>query len=210
MHIRRDPDGSVEIHEIPAVMRGALLAGAAAIPWATWAGAVDASDPLRVVLGILGGAMFLASALLVEGRWYRFDRQEGVVRWRRSRLLSSRSGSLPFGAVVAVVPQARMDDDNPRTRRVSYRPVMLTSEGEMLLSNQTSLKAEDFADLLSTVRGALGLTSTQERGQVVDLVAAGRIVDAVALLRRQRGVSLAEAKSAVEAIRSRLEGRESA
>lgn len=201
MRIRREPDGSLELRESPAVARAAMLVGAVAIPWAAMTGRPTAGhDGLRIVLGFVAGAFLLLGALLVEKRRFRFDLPERRLHWQRSRLIGNRSGTLAFSEIRSVVAQPRMEDDNPRTRRLTYRPVLLTMEGEVVLSNTSSLEAKDYEALLSQIREVIGLTDTAPADSIVDLVRAGRLIDAVTVVRRQLGLSLEEAEQRVRQI----------
>jgi hypothetical protein len=199
MALTRQRDGSVVIREKPLVLRVSMIVLAMVVPWAVfWAAPTSAQDdPLRNVLGLVAGGFFLLIALLAESRSFHFDAERREIRWSRSRILSSRSGILAFDAVTAVVAQPRMDADNPRARRVTYQPVLLTTMGEMPLSNTSSLKAEDYAEVLSAVGGVLGLGVADQDDAVRDLVRAGRIEDAVALLRRRTGDPLEQARRVV-------------
>jgi hypothetical protein len=201
MGLNREADGSLEVAERPVILRMAALVGAVAVPWAVLESApVQAPrDPLRVVLGFVAGAFLLVVALLAESRWLRFDRRQRVLHWRRSRLLSTRAGALPFSAISSAVAQPRLPDDASGARRLTYTPVLVTTKGEIPLSGTSSLQASDYAELLAAVREAVGLETAEEA--VAGLVEAGRIVDAVALARRLFGLSLEEATARVERLR---------
>jgi hypothetical protein len=184
-----------------------MLVGTALVPWGVLASAPSGGrDPLRLVLGFVAGTFFLLIALLVPTRCYRFDRAQRQLHWGKASLLTKRSGTISFDAIRAAVAQPRMDDDNPRTRRLSYRPVLLTMDGEMPLSNSSSLDADDYSDLLEAVREVVGLDRFDPVGELSDLVRAGRITDAVALLRRRTGTSLVDARREVEKMRRDLAG----
>jgi hypothetical protein len=100
-----------------------------------------------------------------------------------------------------------MDDDNPRMRRLTYRPVLMTTEGEMPLSNTTSRRPEDFGELLAHVRAAIGATDAEQGSAVVDLVRAGRTVDAITVARRELGLSLEGARERVQQIQRDLKAQ---
>ena len=208
MRIRRAPDGSLEIFESPIVARIAMLVGAVAIPWAVMTSRPPSSGHrLDIMLGFVAGAFMLLGALLVETRRFRFDRAEQRLHWQRSRLIGKRAGTLAFSEIRSAVAQPRMEDDNPRTRRLSYRPVLLTREGEIVLSNTSSLNVKDYETLLSQIREVIGLTDAGPTDPIVDLVRAGRLIDATKILRRQGDLSLEEAQQRVRQIQLDLQNQ---
>jgi hypothetical protein len=115
-------------------------------------------------------------SLLAEARTFRFDRTHQQLHWRRSRLVGSHSGTLPFSA--------------------------------MPLSNTSSLRAEDYAEILTLVRATIGQADADGVSDAVELVRAGRIVDATIMIRRQPGVSLEEATRRVRQIQQDLTQKE--
>jgi hypothetical protein len=203
MRISLRPDGSLLVRESPALARGALLVGAMAVPWGVVAAAPE-RGPLRVVLGVLCGALMAAGALLLESRQFLFDRSSRRLHWRRSRLLSAKSGTIPFSEITALVAQPWMEDENPRSRRLTYRPVLVTNHGAVLLSNSSSLDAADFAGPLALMRDTIGLPGSGEDNSVEALVGAGRLVDAATLLRRTAGLSLTEATECIHRLSARI------
>ena len=191
------------------MFRVALLVGAVAVPWAVISATAGASsaDALRISLAFLCGGLMLAAALLVESRRFYFDRPNRILHWQRSRILSRSGSSLLFDQITAAVTQPQMDDDNPRARRFTYRPFLITIGGPIPLSNSSSLDADDYSGLLDAVRAVVGLGAAQDAHTVADLVRAGRIVDAITLERRRAGTSLEAATTTVEAIQKELADR---
>lgn len=129
---------------------------------------------------------------------FKFDLQTRLLTWSRRQGFSKRNGVLPFDAIGRVVLQSCMGNNKYYPK---HRIVLLTSEGELPLT--ISYEYDDMNEIIAErIRNLLGTSSKSLiEDSVESLVAAGRNIDAIRLLREKSGISLTEAHSAVARIR---------
>jgi len=205
MKLRTLSDGSLILDERLTLLRwGALVAAvalAATLGHAAWVrGRVL---PREAVGGGLGLVALVTLAAVVADREFRFDRQVGRMRWTVRRLLRTTVGEVRFHEIEGVVLRSEVNTENP-SRPLRYTPLLETRAGTISLSSFHSGDRKHCEELAHAVAVVLGRPAESVKAPTVeDLVAAGRLVDAVTLARQERGLDLAAAKSFVDALRRR-------
>lgn len=201
MKVERREDGTLVIGETLAFLRwgglvcGLALAGTLAAAQFAWGG-LD----VRTWLG--GGftlALAFSAAAFVPDRTFEFEVAAGRLRWAVRRLAYRRGGSIPFADISAVVVQV---DANREERRLTYRLVLMTRAGALPLSSVRTADRDACDHLADRIREALGRPRTASNDAATGMAEAGYVVDAIALLRRKRGLGLVEARDRVTAQRS--------
>lgn len=145
-----------------------------------------------------------------------FDRTRGTVDWQRLRYFQYASGSLPLSRLSAINIETTLGG---RSGANTYRLALATPEGSFPFSDEYSggrMRCERVRDailefLTSGAGGELALSEAagsaaaapgaeETDSSVRALVAAGRRIEAIELLRRNQGMSLGEAVRRVNQI----------
>jgi hypothetical protein len=161
---------------------------------------------------VFGGAFFLLCSLL----WLRktvfcFNAAEGMVHWRRRRLLSVSTGDIPFSEIKGIGTETTSGSNNVTT----YRLTILTAKGSVPLSDAYGGNHDKYASIRAELMRFLhleageGVGADQEGSNAVgagdlesirSLLRQGRKIDAISLVRSGAKISLAEAVERVEEI----------
>lgn len=208
MKIVSFPDGSLLLQESWRSLRATFVVAAVLVPLVILPAQLS-SDSMnwRWLVGVaLGSAGLLLVAAVLEDRYFRFDAIRRQLRWERRNWFRSCSATLPFGDIkdVSVIALSNRDDDDAFAgNRVDYAAVLRTSTEILHLSATRSLHRPDYEHICNAVLAVLtGSGSTLKAGDPVErLVAGGRMIEAVALIRAQRGIGLMEARQAAQEIR---------
>lgn len=198
------PDGSLLVKETWRVMRAACAVAAVLIPatvlWVAWVeGAIGWRQLGGAALGlILPGGI----ALVLADRRFRFDAATRTLSWETTSWTRRRHGQVPFGDIHSVVVSFTMEsDDDSGRRHPRFTATLMTRSGPLLLTGSSGSHKPDFDALADCVRAVVGLPVADADAAVQQLVSAGRMVEAVTLLRAQRGIDLATARALVEQMR---------
>jgi hypothetical protein len=157
------------------------------------------------LIGLLGAS---ATCLVVaiafhETARFEFSRPTHLVTWRRRRGFRERSGTMPFGGIQSVMVERPLGDEGTPSRRINLRTVdgaeIPLTVGYQTDSDGAILKTAD------QIRALLGhkaeeLRSSDQRhlADVSTLVAAGRMIEAIKVMREAEGISLTDAKQLVD------------
>jgi hypothetical protein len=204
VRIREEANGSLALTYDSTRLSTVLFVLTAVLLGAAGRERFVASGDSDRLIGLLGGA----ATLLLSGIALR-ERAHAVVNpvaraivWQRQWAFRTRSGSLSFDDVAAVVPERPIGDDGVPSRRI----VLRTTAGETIPLTAGYRPDGDGAILAASeriaamvARGAL----SPALGAVEALAASGRVIDAVKLLRDREGLSLDDAKRRVDALRSK-------
>src|SRR5262245_910744 len=153
------------------------------------------------LIGLLGsaGTCLLVALVFHERVWFEFAPDSRTVIWRRRWALKLRSGSIPFGSIESVLVERPIGDDGTPSRRIALKTV----SGEDIPITVGYRPDGDGAvlQIASRLRAMLGHeTDATHMHNVKALVAAGKTLDAIRVLREEEGLSLVEAKRRVEDI----------
>ena len=154
------------------------------------------TDRLASLLGAAGTCLLVAIVFL-ERAWFQFASATRIVMWRRRWALRQRSGSIPFGSVQSVLVERPIGDDGTPSRRI----VLKTTAGEDIPMTVGYRPDADGAVLhiASRIRALLGHDSGATHVHNVQaLIAAGKTIDAIRILREEEGLSLLDAKRRIE------------
>jgi hypothetical protein len=151
------------------------------------------------LIGLLGSAAtcLLVALVFFERAWFQFTPAARTVVWRRRWALRQRSGTMPFDAIGSVLVERPIGDTGTPSRRV----VLKMSAGEEIPITVGYRPDPDRAVLhiADRIRVVLGHeTGATHMHNVRALIAAGRVIDAIRVLREEEGLSLAEAKRRVQ------------
>lgn len=209
MHIQRQT--SMELVLQDGSMWMAFLFVPAAIAIAV--SSVEKHKPLE----LLAAALFLLfAAAFTRHTTFTFDGMQRVARWRRRTFLKVETGSIPFDAIKDVVIDAQTGSrNNTMTYRLSINadtssvPMANIFQGGTLEHYQ-KLRQQvlEFIGLAAPAAAASEPTSSTATDAIPadlesslrTLIANGRIIDAVSLLRMRQHLSLVEAKSRIDAL----------
>ena len=148
---------------------------------------------------------FLVAIVFLERAWFQFAPDTRSVTWRRRWALRHRSGSIPFGSIQSVLVERPMGDEGTPSRRITLR----TTDGQEIPITVGYRSDADgtVLQIASRIRVVLGHDADATHVHNVHaLVAAGKIIDAIRVLREEEGLSLLDAKRRVDEISARAGG----
>jgi hypothetical protein len=153
------------------------------------------------LVGLFGGAgtCVLVAIVFLERAWFQFASNTQSVTWRRRWALRQRSGSMPFGSIQSVLVERPTGDEGTPSRRITLR----TTDGrEIPITVGYRPDADGTIVRIATrIRAVLGHDDDATHMQNVKaLIAAGRVIDAIRVLREEEALSLLDAKRRVEEI----------
>ena len=153
------------------------------------------------LLGLLASAVtcLLVAVVFLETACFRFGRAMKTVTWRRRWGLRERSGSIPFASIQAVLIERPIGDDGTPSRRITLK----TSDGAIIPITVGYRPDADGSvmQIAGRIRVLLGHDAAPtHHSHVVALVASGKVVEAIRVLREEERLSLVEAKQRVDAL----------
>ena len=159
---------------------------------------IGTRDTTRLA-GLLGSATtgLLVALVFLERAWFEFSPVTRIVTWRRRWALQQRSGTMPFNSIQSVLVERPIGDEGTPSRRVTLRT---TGGDEIPMTAGYRTDADDaIVRVAARIRVVLGHeANTTHIDEVRTLIAAGRLVDAIKVLRESEGLTLAEAKRRAE------------
>jgi len=205
MRTEKLPNGSLVIQESWTLLRATCATAACLLPAVVFlAASAEGSLGWQKLAGsALGSTLLLAIAAIVEDRRFVFDPSARTMTWERRNWLRSRGARLPFSEIKdVVVPFSRETDLESNRRRDHYTAMLVTTSGQIPLTGTSSIRKQEYVDLADAVLAILSKPHQGPAGgtELDRLVAAGRTLDAIALVRAQQGLGLAEAKALVDRI----------
>jgi hypothetical protein len=153
MRIEDRPDGALVLSERWSFLRwGALIAGGllAAMLLVLRLG-LGLGDARTLWAGGLVAVLALALAACLPDRRFVFEPGLGRLTWSVRRLIDSHEGVLSLADVRAVSLQVDRDADS-RTRPLSYRVILMTSQGPMPLSSGREFDRDACEHLAARIR----------------------------------------------------------
>lgn len=165
---------------------------------------------------VVAGFLVACSLICIRKTCFVFDARERVVRWKNLRFLKASTGSVAFDEIREIGIESSSGGSEGRS---GYRLTILTSSGSIPLSYSYGSESDKYATMRETILSFLKpdsrkAASTPEMAaqegiaglepSIPELVRAGRKIDAIALLRSMKKMSLSEAKQRVDDVQSRL------
>ena len=153
------------------------------------------------LVGLLGAAAtcFVVAIVFLENAWFQFAPANRVVTWQRRWALRKRSGSVPFDSIQTVLVERPIGDEGTPSRRIMLR----TTDGQEIPITVGYRPDADgtVLQIANRIRALLGHDAGATRmHNVRALIAAGKNIDAIRVLREEESLSLLEAKRRVEEI----------
>jgi hypothetical protein len=198
MKIEEGADGIIVSYDSVGLTKFMLVATALFLAVAGYDAFIGTRGTDRLV-GLLGAAAtcFLVAIFVLEIAWFDFARASRVVTWRRRWALRQRTGSIPFAAIESVLVERPIGDEGTPSRRITLR----TTAGELIPITVGYRPDADGVVLLiaSRIRRLLGHDAdSSPTDNVKTLIASGRMIDAIRVLREEEGLTLVDAKRRVE------------
>lgn len=149
---------------------------------------------------------FVISIVFLETAHFEFSRPTHIVTWRRRWALRERSGSIPFSEIQSVQIERPIGDTGVPSRRVTLKmkdgSVVPLTVGYRPDADDAIVK---IADRIRTLLGHNAEATAQQ--DLEDLIATGRTIEAIRIVRERDGLSLTDAKQRVEEIRRKASSR---
>lgn len=194
-------DGTLVLHESRRFLRRFLCVAAlvlVAIVTVVFV-AVDRSNGSLLVGGLAGAAGMVSLAAVLNDLRIVLDQSRQRLTWGQSNLVRTRYVEVAFAEVRKVFvleSRSRDDDDRVGGYIVRYRPMLRTITETLPLSmSEGPDRAASQALCDAVVRIIAGGTSPPDASSGAEAtLQAGRLVDAVAMIRAQRSIGLAEAR----------------
>jgi hypothetical protein len=154
------------------------------------------------LIGLLASATtcLLVALVFFERAWFEFAPGSRTVTWRRRWALQQRSGSISFASIRSVLVERPIGDEGTPSRRITLK----TINGDIPITVGYRPDADGLVlQIASRLRALLGhATGASHIHNVKALVAAGKTLEAIRVLREEEGLSLVDAKRRVEEITS--------
>lgn len=141
----------------------------------------------------------LVAIVFLERAWFQFASNTRTITWHRRWALRQQSGSMPFGSIESVLVERPIGDEGTPSRRITLR----TTDGrEIPITVGYRPDADDTIVRVATrIRALLGHgADATHMSNVHALIAAGKTIDAIRVVREEEGLSLLDAKRRVEEI----------
>jgi hypothetical protein len=156
------------------------------------------TERLVALFGAAATCVLVAIAFL-ERAWFQFAPNTRTVTWRRRWAMRQRSGSMPFGSIQSVLVERPIGDEGTPSRRITLRTIdgreIPITVGYRPDADGTTVR------IASRIRAVLGHEAdATHMSNVRALIAAGRTIDAIRVVREEEGLSLLDAKRRVEEI----------
>jgi len=198
MTIDEGHDGTILVTYDSTRLTGLMLAaGIACLAVAAYDVFVGERGTDRLV-GLCGAAAtcLLVGLVFLERASFQFTPGTRVVTWRRRWALRQQSGSTPFNAIQSVLVERPMGDDGTPSRRI----VLKTVAGDIPVTVGYRPDADGAVlHIAARIRTLLGHDSDATHvDNVRALIAAGKTIEAIRVLREEEGLSLVDAKRRIE------------
>jgi len=211
MTLEHAPDGSLVLREYNRVLRWTFGIAALAVPAVVAGGQfLQGEWQWKSLVGAAAGSAGLALLAAVIGDLrVRFDATARRMTWEHRNGFRTRRVSVPFSEIrdaFVLSSTSRDDDDTVGGYRVRHRAMVRTATDTLPLSLTEGPQKSDYEALCAEVLALLTRSEAApvKRTPVEQLMLAGRLIDAVALIRAERGVSLTEARAIAAALREKL------
>lgn len=206
------PDGSLLLQERWRSLRVICTLGAVVVPLVIVPAQLS-SDSMnwRWLAGVvMGSAGLLLIAAVLEDRLFRFDVIRRQLTWERRNWFHARGATVPFDDIkdVSVIATSNRDVDHSfGGYMVNHTAVLRTSTETLQLSATHSIHKPDYEHICDAVLAVLtrGGSTPMVGDPIERLIAGGRMIEAVALIRAQRNVGLAQARQAAQEIRDGMQ-----
>ena len=205
MRMHDQPDGTLVLTHDSTGLSRVFAALAAVILAALGYEYLLAAPSSDRAIGLLIGAGTCAvmSVVFRERAYVVVNRATRSIAWTRTWAFQHRTGSLAFDEIASIMAERQLGDEGLPSRRL----VLRTKDGKTVPLTMTYRPDTGDAMLKAAER-----IRTMMAGEAADspvasvraLIDAGRVIEAITLLRDTERLSLSEAKRRVDALRSKL------
>jgi hypothetical protein len=160
------------------------------------------------LIGLLGASAtcLVIAVVFLETASFEFSTPTHLVTWRRRWGLRQRSGTMPFGAIQSVMVERPIGDDGTPSRRINLR--MMDGATVPLTVGYRPDSDGEILTVADRIRVVLGHNAEETRSDdVASLIAAGKTIEAIKILRETEGLSLTDAKQRVDELRRKASSR---
>jgi len=163
-------------------------------------------DPDKELFGILAAAVIplIGVGLMNEFVRFHFNIGERTLSWKRTGLFGRKGGTVLFADIRKVVIET--SSEHSRVSTTTYRLAVTTNDGNIPMTRyfkageRYKKELESIAELID---GALGRDHKRFiEDSILELVATGRRIDAVRLVREHYRFGLTEAKRFIDELSS--------
>jgi ribosomal protein L7/L12 len=202
MKVRKSEDGSTEVLNDSRFLARFFLAGCLIFSARAIYHILVGTTANESFSGSIGAAgfFFVAYLAIYEDSRFSFDKSRRTVIWQRRTLFSRKSGVVPFSQVDAVLAEALADSDGSVTRRLALR----TKNGVIPFSRAyTGDPDGEMIRVAADLNGLFGHQPAAEvKSAIEEMLDAGREIDAVRMIRAERGTSLSMAREEVTRLKA--------
>ena len=162
--------------------------------------------------GLLTASFFLFCAMMFDRRMtFTFDAMQRVVRWRGKKFFKVESGTIPFDDITDIGTEATPGSESG----TCFRLTIITREGSVPMAYSYSSRTDAYASLRQQILDFIhpgsympspspGILSSgipaDLEPSIRSLLAQGRKIDAVELLRSTQHIGLTDAMSRINAL----------
>jgi hypothetical protein len=158
------------------------------------------------------GVFLLIALFCLRRKTFVFDARQRIVRWQGIRVLKAYSGSMPFSEITEIGTETM---PSPRGQPL-YRLTLITPQGRTPMSDGYGGGGQWFEKIREAIvafiqqDGSSVLTETSLGGDsgldesIRSLLAQGRKIDAIALVRAREDLDLTQAVHRVEEVGKRM------
>ena len=207
MKITRWPDDSLEIQERWTLLKTGCVIGGMLLPVLIILAEIngDSTHGGRIAGGVLGTIFLLWLAAFVRDRRFFFDAAQKMLVWEQRNWFGAQGGRLPFSEIRQVLVTSQRNRDNESSvggYGVQYSAILVTDTGTIPLTGSHSSNKQEYEGLVATILSVLTLPhrTPKSEDEIGGLIAAGRMIDAVALIRARKGLDLSQARELAEEI----------
>ena len=202
MKITRSDSEKLVVVDFPYVVGGILFFGASIMAVQLFIVLAHGEISAKEIIGpfLAFSLFFFGGALLTKRSVFEFDLARRQLIWSRIGIFTRKGGTVPFGMITEAVVQTTT---NGRNSSLCYRVALTTRQGDIPLSeNYSGGQKNAYETLRTAINRTLGFAQSPDEqrddSDLRALVANGKIIDAIQLVRMRRQCSLTEAKKIVD------------
>jgi len=208
MNVEEAADGTLVVTYDGRGLTRLMLAATALLVAVAGYDVVAGARGTERLIGLLASAAtcFVVAIVFHETARFEFSRPTHLVTWRRRWGFLKRSGTVPFGAIQSVMVERPLGDDGAPSRRINLR--MVNGAAIPLTVGYQSDVDGAILKVADRIRAVLGHNAQETRSaDVSTLVAAGKMIEAIKVLRETEGLTLTDAKQRVDDLRRKASSR---
>jgi len=165
------------------------------------------------LVGLLASAAtcLVVAIVFFETAHFEFSRVTHLVTWSRRWGFRQRSGTLPFSEIQSVAVERPIGDEGTPSRRITLKmrdgTIVPLTVGYRPDADEAIVKIADRIHALLGPKEERPAPDQRYLVEVSTLVAAGKMIEAIKVLREAEGISLTDAKQRVDEIKRKASSR---